>query len=236
MTVLITAKQVCARYELSDRGNYKNVLTDVSFELREGERLGIFGRNGEGKSTLLRLLAKIYAPHSGSITWASKIAVSMLSLGLGFRNELTGRENAYLSGLLMGSSKTASKAALKSIEEFSELGEYFDEPVKTYSSGMRARLGFATALNGEASVLLVDETLSVGDKYFRDKAAVALTQKVMQGKALVLVSHNSRQIESLCNRAALLHNGHMFLGEISQIIDKYDALYVSGEQELIVGR
>ena len=133
--------------------------------------------------------------------------MSLLSLGLGFKNELTGRDNAYLAGLLQGFTKNDAKQSLSSIEEFCELGDYFDEPVKTYSSGMRARLGFATALLNNASVLLIDEVLSVGDKEFREKAGSALKSRVSEAGAFVLVSHTEAQIKDMCSDELWLDHG-----------------------------
>ena len=141
------------------------------------------------------------------MTWAPGVTVSLLSLGLGFKNELTGRDNAYLAGLLQGLTRNDAKRSLSSIEEFCELGDYFDEPVKTYSSGMRARLGFATALLGQADVLLLDEVLSVGDESFRVKAGRELHTELAEKRAVVVVSHSREQVESLCSRTFNIESG-----------------------------
>lgn len=200
MSALLTLENVGMHFAVRpdhESGQHK-VFEGINLTLNEGDRLGIVGRNGAGKSTLLRIMAKIYAPATGTVTWAPGVTVSLLSLGLGFKNELSGRDNAYLAGLLQGLTKSDAKLSLTSIEEFCELGDYYDEPVKTYSTGMRARLGFATALLNNASVLLIDEVLSVGDREFREKAAQTLRCKINDGRALALVSHEIKQIEAIC--------------------------------------
>ena len=198
------------------------VLEGINLTLNEGDCLGIVGRNGAGKSTSLRIMAKIYAPATGTVTWAPGVTVSLLSLGLGFKNELTGRDNAYLAGLLQGLTKNDAKQSLVSIEAFCELGNYFDEPVKTYSAGMRARLGFATALLNNASVLLIDEVLSVGDKEFKEKAKLALENQFSDRRAIVLVSHTDAQINNLCDSAIFLENGGVAAeGETISVLTKY---------------
>ena len=199
-----------------------SVFEGVNLTLNEGDRLGIVGRNGAGKSTLLRIMAKIYAPATGTVTWAPGVTVSLLSLGLGFKNDLTGRDNAYLAGLLQGLSKNDAKRSLDRIHEFCELGGYFDEPVKTYSSGMRARLGFATALLNNASVLLIDEVLSVGDKEFREKAMTALKDQMTKDRGIVIVSHAEQQIKNLCSNAIWLQGGSIAeQGEPAVVLQGY---------------
>lgn len=185
----------------------RTVFDGINLTLNQGDRLGIVGRNGSGKSTLLRIMAKIYAPATGTVTWAPGVTVSLLSLGLGFKNELTGRDNAYLAGLLQGLTRSDAKQSLSSIEEFCELGDYFYEPVKTYSTGMRARLGFATALLNNASVLLIDEVLSVGDKDFRARAKSDLEGRFSATRAIVLVSHSPSEINKICTAVIRLQEG-----------------------------
>ena len=209
MSALLTLENVGMHFDVraDHEGGRHTVFKEINLTLNEGDRLGIVGRNGAGKSTLLRIMAKIYAPATGTVTWAPGVTVSLLSLGLGFKNDLTGRDNAYLAGLLQGLTKSDAKKNLVVIEEFCQLGGYFDEPVKTYSAGMRARLGFATALLNNASVLLIDEVLSVGDKEFREKAKLALEDQVSDRRAIVLVSHTDAQITDLCHSAIFLENG-----------------------------
>ena len=211
MSALLTLENVGMHFAVrpDHESGQHTVFEGINLTLNEGDRLGIVGRNGAGKSTLLRIMAKIYAPAAGKVTWAPGVTVSLLSLGLGFKNELTGRDNAYLAGLLQGLTKNDAKLSLSCIEEFCELGDYFDEPVKTYSSGMRARLGFATALLNDASVLLIDEVLGVGDRRFREKAEASLDDKVSSGHACVLVSHSEAHIQRVCSKILLLEAGKL---------------------------
>ena len=209
MSALLTLENVGMHFAVrpDHESGQHTVFDGINLTLNEGDRLGIVGRNGAGKSTLLRIMARIYAPAAGSVTWAQGVTVSLLSLGLGFKNELTGRDNAYLAGLLQGLTKNDAKQSLSSIEEFCELGDYFDEPVKSYSTGMRARLGFATALLGQADVLLLDEVLSVGDQSFRVKAGQELHTELAEKRAVVVVSHSREQVESLCSRKFNIESG-----------------------------
>ena len=211
MTALLTLEDVGMRFSVraDHEAGQHTVFEGINLTLNEGDRLGIVGRNGAGKSTLLRIMAKIYAPATGAVTWAPGVTVSLLSLGLGFKGDLSGRDNAYLAGLLQGLSKRDAKQNIAGIQEFCELGNYFDEPVKTYSSGMRARLGFATALQNKAQVLLIDEVLSVGDGAFRKKARAALSSQLSAERAVVLVSHVNTQIEQLCDAAILLSDNRI---------------------------
>ena len=224
MSALLTLENVGMQFAVrpDHESGQHTVFEGINLTLKEGDRLGIVGRNGAGKSTLLRIMAKIYAPATGSVIWAPGVTVSLLSLGLGFKAELTGRDNAYLAGLLQGLTKNAAKQCLVSIEAFCELGDYFDEPVKTYSAGMRARLGFATALLNNASVLLIDEVLSVGDKEFREKAKLALEDQFSDRRAIVLVSHTDAQINNLCDSAIFLESaGIAAEGEAGLVVAEY---------------
>jgi len=211
MSALLTLENVGMHFDVraGHEGGRHTVFEGINLTLNEGDRLGIVGRNGAGKSTLLRIMAKIYAPATGMVTWVPGVTVSLLSLGLGFKNDLTGRDNAYLSGLLQGLSKNDAKRSLERIHEFCELGDYFDESVKTYSSGMRARLGFATALLNNASVLLIDEVLSVGDNAFRLKAMAALKDQMTKDRGIVIVSHAEQQIKNLCSNAIWIEDGRI---------------------------
>ena len=203
MTSLVTLLNVAMCYQ-SPRGRGQpdyRVFDGINLELARGERLGVIGRNGAGKSTLLRIMAKIFAPYSGQVNWSPDVTVSLLTLGLGFRPDLTGRENALLACLLQGLSKHDAIAALDSIQAFCEIGDFFEAPVRTYSTGMRARLGFATALANRSDVILIDETLGVGDAVFKDKAQDALRRRMNEHRAIVIVSHAPTQIKMLCDRA-----------------------------------
>jgi lipopolysaccharide transport system ATP-binding protein len=195
-----------ARQANFERGLHR-VLDSVSLKLLRGQALGLIGRNGAGKTTLLRLMAGILAPTEGVIHRAAGVRCSLLTLGLGFQAQLTGRDNARLSALLQGASRREADACLESIREFSELGPSFDEPVKTYSQGMRARLGFSTALQTRVDVLLIDEVLSVGDRGFREKAAAAMRDRISGEQTVVLVSHSESQIAEVCDVAAWIDGG-----------------------------
>lgn len=208
----------------SKRGIYGRpfwALKDISLELKRGETLGVIGHNGAGKSTLLRLMAGVIKPDRGEFVNRGYTA-SLLSLQLGFMPYLTGRENAVLSGMLMGLRRKEIERRIDAIVEFSELGEFIDKPVITYSSGMSARLGFAVAFQIDPDVLLIDEVMGVGDEDFRKKSMKALQEKLKQNKTSILVSHNLPTIESLCNRAVWIENGvTQSVGETGTIIQKY---------------
>ena len=227
MTALVTLRGVSMGFAGAP-DPARPVLGDINLELSAGECLGIVGRNGCGKSTLLRIMARIFAPTAGTVEWAEGVSVSLLTLGLGFRWDLSGRENAYLSCLLMGLSRRDAKQALDEIEAFCELDQFFDEPVHKYSAGMRARLGFGTALMNRSRVVLIDETLSVGDAFFREKARVALEQAFAGNRAIVLVSHAEQQVERFCDRAILLDQGRIAAeGPVGTVLAAYADLPVN---------
>ena len=184
-----------------------HVLDEVSFNLYENETLGIVGRNGVGKTTMLRIMAGILAPTSGRIKIKRGITSSLLTIGLGFRPDLSGRDNALLAAMLQGSSKKQARSYLEDIKEFSDLGDSFEEPVKTYSSGMRSRLGFTTALMTHVDILLIDEVLSVGDAQFKQKAETAMKERVGGEQTVVFVSHSAPQVQELCDRAIWIDGG-----------------------------
>jgi len=184
-----------------------HVLDGVSFKLYENETLGIIGRNGVGKTTMLRIMAGILAPTSGRVTNPHGKTSSLLSIGLGFKPELSGRDNAMLAAMLQGSTRAQAIAFLDEIKDFSELGDSFEEPVKTYSSGMKSRLGFTTALMTHVDILLIDEVLSVGDAQFRAKAQRAMKERVRGDQTVVFVSHSEAQIQALCDRAFWIEEG-----------------------------
>jgi lipopolysaccharide transport system ATP-binding protein len=188
-------------------GGHHKVLDSVSLKLYEGETLGIIGKNGAGKTTMLRLMAGILAPSSGKVSHRRGKKASLLTIGLGFRPDLSGRDNAILAAMLQGSTRRQAESYLEEIKEFSELGDSFEEPVKTYSNGMRSRLGFTTALMTHVDILLVDEVLSVGDAQFRDKAKIAMAKRIGADQTVVYVSHAERQVKELCDRAIWISNG-----------------------------
>ncbi|MDH4039892.1 MAG: ABC transporter ATP-binding protein [Gammaproteobacteria bacterium] len=195
-----------SRRKSFDHGAH-HVLDGVSLEVYEGETLGIIGRNGVGKSTTLRLMAGILAPTSGKVRQRPGKTASLLTIGLGFRPDLSGRDNAMLAAMLQGASPKQARSYLEEIKEFSELGDSFEERVKTYSSGMLARLGFTTALKTHVDILLIDEVLSVGDARFREKAAAAMKSRISGDQTVVFVSHMEAQVRDICNRAVCLHEG-----------------------------
>lgn len=199
-----------------------HVLQDVSLKLHEGESLGVIGRNGVGKTTSLRLMAGILAPTHGHVRVAPGKSASLLTLGLGFKQDLSGRDNALLSAMLQGSSLKQAEAFLDEIHEFSDLGDSFYLPVKTYSSGMRARLAFTTALMTHVDILLIDEILSVGDAQFRGKALGAMRNRITGEQTVVFVSHILDQVKVLCDRVMWLDRGRIVaLGEAEEVIEAY---------------
>jgi lipopolysaccharide transport system ATP-binding protein len=195
---------------------------DVTFALRRGSVLGVLGGNGSGKSSLLKVLAGIIDPSRGTLFCRAGSHRALLTLGLGFRSDLSGRDNAILSAMLQGLDRRDAIERSSAIQAFSELSHFFDLPVRTYSAGMRARLGFATALSTAVDVLLIDETLSVGDAHFREKAEHALLEKMSGAQTVVFVSHDGRQIERLCNQAIWLDQGRMQAeGGTAEVVEAY---------------
>ena len=196
-------------------------LNSINLEIRPGETLGIIGSNGSGKSTLLKVLARIYEPDEGKIVYnANKI--SLLSLALGFDARLSGFDNAILSSMLLGATLREAKQKVDGIIGFSELGEFASHAVRTYSSGMRARLGFSVALNMKADVLLIDEALAVGDAKFKAKSEKAIVERVTSSQTVVLVSHSGPQINRLCDRAVWIEKGEIVLeGDTGLVTQRY---------------
>lgn len=196
-------------------------LKDVSLDLFRGESLGIIGRNGAGKSTLLRLLAGVIKPDRGEL-FNPGYRASLLTLQLGFVPYLTGRENAYLSGMLLGLSRRQVAEKMDAIIEFSGLGEFFDQPIRTYSSGMRARLGFSVAFQVDPDILLIDEVLGVGDAEFKEKSNAALRERIRSSKTIIFVSHSPQMVRRLCDRVVWIENGISQMdGPADDVIDAY---------------
>ena len=197
-------------------------LKSISLDILPGETLGVIGSNGSGKSTLLKVLARIYKPDEGQIVFnASKI--SLLSLALGFDARLNGYDNVILSSMLLGASLREAKQKVEGIIEFSELGEFAGHPIRTYSSGMRARLGFSIAINMKADVLLIDEALAVGDARFKSKSEKAIIDRVTSSQTVVLVSHSAAQINRLCDRAVWIEKGEIVLeGKADFVTRQYE--------------
>jgi lipopolysaccharide transport system ATP-binding protein len=206
--VLIQLEQVGVAFEAqrSIAGRRYWALEDVSLTLRRGERLGIIGRNGAGKSTLLRVLAGILQPDRGRVRRGSA-SCQLLSLALGFVPHLSGRDNAVLSGLMLGLRRRDIIARLPAIREFSELGDFFDQPIATFSVGMNMRLAFSVAIQVEPDVLLIDEVLSVGDAGFQLKSSAAMRARMGEGHTVVLVSHDEQQVAAHCDRVLWVEHG-----------------------------
>jgi lipopolysaccharide transport system ATP-binding protein len=200
-------------------------LRGLSMDIHEGEKLGIIGRNGCGKSTLTRVLAGIYSLDEGAMTLSRKgVHIELLSLGVGFEGNLTGAENAVLNGMLMGKSRAYMLSRLKAIHEFSGLGEFFDYPVYTYSSGMNLRLGFSVAMETDPDVLLIDEVLGVGDEVFIRKSEETLRRKFTSKRTVVLISHDTEIVARLCSRAVWLEKGEILAeGAPATVAEKYHA-------------
>ncbi|PLR67953.1 ABC transporter ATP-binding protein [Bacillus sp. UMB0893] len=199
-------------------------LKGIDFEIKKGEVLGIVGRNGSGKSTLLKLLSGLISPDKGSFSMKEKERPVLLSLGAGFQPELSGLENIYLNGLLLGHTKKTVDEKLEEIIEFSELGDFVNKPVRTYSSGMRSRLAFSTAISLDPEILLIDEVLGVGDAAFQRKCREAITQKIKEDRTVILVTHSSGLVRSICDRVVWIHLGEQkAVGDTKEIVDQYDS-------------
>jgi len=188
--------------------SYFWALNDINFEVKNGEALGIIGANGAGKTTLLKLIAGIIYPTKGKIITVGRLG-SVIEMGAGIHGDLTGRENIYLYGSIIGMSRKEIRQKFESIVEFSELGRFIDEPVKYYSAGMEMRLGFSVTIHLNPDILLIDEVLAVGDEKFYHKSLEAMTKIIKSGKTVIFVSHNLASIVSFCNRALLLEKGRI---------------------------
>lgn len=227
----------CTFYARKSRIRLRKVeaLKCVTLDLYEGKILGLVGHNGAGKSTLLQVLARIIIPQKGTMTMPKGLSTSLLTLKLGFSQELTGRENAILGAMYLGYSRMEAEARLERILDFAEIGEWVNDPVRTYSTGMSARLGFAVAMEMESDVLLIDETLGVGDAYFQKKSNKAIIDKMQQGQTTVLVSHSEATLRKLCTTVAWLHNGETrMVGEPCAVLGAYGE-WVAGLQSGIAG-
>lgn len=198
-------------------------VKNVSFSVEGGEIIGIIGRNGSGKSTLLRSIAGIFSPDEGSVNTFGK-TVSLLAIGVGFQNNLSGRENIFLSGLLLGFTKKEIEEKTEEIIEFSELGDFIDKPIKTYSSGMHSKLAFSITACLEAEIMLIDEIFSVGDASFRKKSYAKMKELILKkDRTVVMVSHSMAPVQELCNRVLWLHDGEMrMLGGAAEVIGAYE--------------
>lgn len=210
-------------------------VRDVSFEVQEGEVVGIIGRNGAGKSTLLKIVSRITDPTEGSVTLRGRLA-SLLEVGTGFHPELTGRENIYLNGAILGMRKAEIDAAFHDIVTFSEIDKFLDTPVKHYSSGMYVRLAFAVAAHLNPEILVVDEVLAVGDMAFQKKCLGKMSEVSQGGRTVLFVSHNMAAVESLCHRAIVLNQGRIVFSGTAKEAVKYYLHMVSGDTEANLGQ
>lgn len=196
-------------------------LKDVTFDVPQGSTFGLIGSNGSGKSTLLKCLASIYYPNTGTISHYGKIA-AMLEVGSGFHGELSGRENVFLNGSILGMSKKQITKKFDEIVDFSGVEQFIDQPVKNYSSGMYVRLGFAIAINVDPDILIVDEVLAVGDQEFQEKCYDKFEDFRQQGKTVILVSHSMETVRKMCDHVAWLSHGSLeAIGKAKPTIDKY---------------
>lgn len=206
-------------------------LKDVDLEVESGVTLGILGRNGAGKSTLLKIIAGVLQPTGGTMEINGRLA-ALLQLGAGFNAEFTGRENILLNGLILGIEREEMLERFEEIAAFADLGEFMDQPVKTYSSGMRARLGFAVAVNVDPDILIVDETLSVGDAVFKQMGMQKMRDLRDSGTTILFVTHSLGMIKNFCSEAVLLHQGELIAaGGTSETLDRYQALLSSVEAQ-----
>lgn len=209
-------------------------LQDVSFEIKKGETVGIIGRNGAGKSTLLQILCGTLTPTAGSVAVNGRVA-ALLELGAGFNAEFTGRENIYMNASVLGLSQAEIDTRFEEIVSFADIGEFIDQPVKTYSSGMYVRLAFAVIIHVDADILIIDEALSVGDAFFTQKCMMQIKKLIDSGVTLLFVSHDSNSVKSLCNKAILLEHGAVTsAGETNHVVEAYYGKFVQNQQSMVV--
>lgn len=205
-------------------------LKGINFQVNKGEVLGIIGRNGSGKSTLLRMLTGIMEPDKGEFVLKGE-SPTLLSLGAGFLPNLSGIDNIFLNGLLLGHSRKKIEQNLDKIIEFSELGTFVYKPVRTYSSGMKSRLGFSIAITLDPEILLIDEVLGVGDAAFQEKSKNAILEKIKSNRTVIIVTHSAGLVKSICDRVVWLHLGEQIeVGNTNDIIDKYIEFMKTGQK------
>ncbi len=215
------------------RHRLKWVLQDISFEVEPGEALGIIGINGAGKSTLLKMITGTAMPTTGSVQLQGRVA-ALLELGMGFHPDFSGRQNAVMAGQLLGYSPGEIERHMPGIEAFAEIGDYIDQPVRVYSSGMQVRLAFAVATAIRPDILIVDEALSVGDAYFQHKSFDRIREYRKQGTTLLIVSHDKQAIQSICDQAILLNAGQLAMqGDPEAVMDYYNALLAGHQNQTI---
>lgn len=216
-----TLKEQLVFWKSKNNVEERTILKDINLEIKKGETVALIGTNGSGKSTLLKLMTKIIYPTKGKIYTVGKLT-SLLELGAGFHDDFTGRENIYFNASIFGLTKSEIDAKINDIIDFSELDEYIDNPVRTYSSGMYMRLAFSVAINVNAEILLIDEILAVGDQHFQDKCFTKLKELKESDKTIVIVSHSVESVRKLCDRAVWIKDGRIKKdGEVNEILDEY---------------
>lgn len=216
------------------RHRLKWVLQDINFNVKPGEALGIIGINGAGKSTLLKMITGTTQPTSGSVQMAGRVA-ALLELGMGFHPDFTGRQNAYMAGQLLGYTVDEITHLMPDIEAFAEIGEYIDQPVRVYSSGMQVRLAFSVATAIRPDILIIDEALSVGDTYFQHKSFDRIRTFRKRGTTLLIVSHDKGAIQSICDRAILINAGQLAMeGEPEAVMDYYNAMLADHQNQSVM--
>mgnify|MGYP001178440158 FL=1 len=228
MSTVMKLDTVTLEYPVPRQYRKENIqpsgIRNISLEVKQGEVLGIIGRNGSGKSTLLKVMAGVFPPDTGTI--ATRGSVSLLAgVGVGFHKELTGRENAYLYGALMGRTTSQIDALIDEIQEFAELKHHFDRPIRTYSSGMKSRLGISVATAFKPDLLLIDEVLGVGDASFRKKSEERVKEMINQSGSVIIVSHSMGLLKSICNKIIIIEDGMIVdEGNPDLIIQNYSNL------------
>lgn len=204
-----------------NRKEKREILNDINIQIKKGETVALIGVNGSGKSTLLKLMTKIIYPNQGKVETKGKLT-SLLELGAGFHPDFSGRENIYFNASIFGLTKKEIDDRIEDIIEFSELGSFIDNPVRTYSSGMYMRLAFSVAINVDAEILLIDEILSVGDQHFQEKCFDKMRQLRKDGKTMVFVTHSMDAVKSLCDRAIWIYDGKVRMdGNTDEVVDEY---------------
>ena len=209
-------------HEHIDREKIVHAVKNVSFEVKKGEILGIVGKNGSGKSTMLRAIAGIFQPDSGTIDLKGN-SISLMSIGVGFNEDVSGRKNIILSGMLLGFSEQEMLDKTKEIIEFAEIGDFIDMPVRTYSSGMHSKLAFAITANLDTDIMLVDEVLSVGDERFKKKSKNKMKELITdENRTVIMVSHDMATMKELCDRVLWINDGEMMaIGDSDEVIEAY---------------
>ncbi len=216
-----TLKERMLFFARNKRREKREVLKDINLDIKKGETVALIGVNGSGKSTLLKLMTQIIFPNKGTIETKGKLT-SLLELGAGFHPDFSGRENIYFNSSIFGLTRKEIDARLDQIIEFSELQDFIDNPVRTYSSGMYMRLAFSVAINVDADILLIDEILSVGDQHFQEKCFNKMRELKKEGKTMVFVTHSMDSVRNLCDRAVWLYDGRVRMdGNTDEVVNEY---------------